>query len=210
MGKIIAVCNQKGGAGKTTTVLGLALAMEQHNQRVGIIDRDPQSTVTKAINRLRKAGLTKTELPIDKLHEFDFILVDTPPALHEEESPDDETQIIIDLNPETKKAVRAADHVIVVTAPTPADLWSTRDTVKLIPDYQKPGATLHLLFNQVVRGTKEAANLDGVADQLGVQKLKREIHRSIAIGRMMQEGWPALSGDQRHEFKQLAIEIEAL
>ena len=69
MGKIIAVVNQKGGVGKTTTAVNLTAALTEAGKRVLLCDFDPQANATSGL------GLDKR-----KLHKsvYDVLVRQTP------------------------------------------------------------------------------------------------------------------------------------
>ena len=62
MTQIFCIANQKGGEGKTTTTVNLAAALAQHQQRVLLIDLDPQGNATMG------SGVDKHSLPSTVYH----------------------------------------------------------------------------------------------------------------------------------------------
>ncbi|MBO6246151.1 MAG: ParA family protein, partial [Anaerovibrio sp.] len=65
MGKVIAVANQKGGVGKTTTSVSLSAALAEKGKKVLLVDCDPQGNATSGF------GINKQEL---ELSIYDIII----------------------------------------------------------------------------------------------------------------------------------------
>lgn len=82
MGKIISICNQKGGTGKTTTTVNLSAAIAELNKRVLIVDADPQGNATSGVG-VNKNELDKTvyDIILNRAAASDVLIKDVYPSL---------------------------------------------------------------------------------------------------------------------------------
>jgi len=153
---IIAVLNQKGGAGKTTLATHLARAFQVAGAGVLVADSDPQGS---ARDWYAAAG-ERADLPpvvgIDRPALFrelskisggvDWVIVDGAPQVH-------------DL---AAAAVRVADVVLIPVQPSPYDIWATADLVDLLKQRQEiadgqPKAAF--VVSRQIQGTRLAADV---------------------------------------------------
>ena len=127
-GKVIVIAQQKGGAGKTTLAIQIAVAWQRAKKRVTMLDIDPQGSLT-AWRTLRDHTIGEESGPrVEAIsgwrlgnqltaarRDADLVIVDSPP--HAET--------------EAKTAIRAADLVLLPVQPTMLDLWATEATLDL-------------------------------------------------------------------------------
>lgn len=187
----ITLCNGKGGTGKTTLTVLLATALADAGHKVGVQDRDPQGTATKWLAESPVAGV---EL-VKPGGEYAATLIDTAPhASH----------------PALFAAIREADVVVVVSSPSPADLWTSRDTADLVKTHLNAKSRARILFNQVQANTVLARELDDLAKRIGLKPCKTTISRRQAYQHAALVGWGGLTADAKEEIRKLAIELLAL
>jgi len=184
----ILLCNGKGGTGKTTLSVLLAHALAEAGKHVAVLDLDPQATATNWLRECESRKVVKYDQRQDS--EYDAVFVDTPPRLDA-------------LAP----ALARCSVAVIVCSPSPADLWTSRDTAAAIRDKLPTGARLRLLFNGVLAHTVLSRELPDLAKRVGVKPLRSTISRRQCYQHAALLGWKALDMAAREELFKAALEV---
>ena len=197
---IIAVAQQKGGAGKTTLAANLAVAFQEKGRKVAAIDIDPQESLGRW-SRLRDE-IGGANGPIVKSVQgwrverevrhlaaaHDVVLIDCPP--HAET--------------EARIAIRAADVVLVPLQPSPMDLWATEKTRDQVV---AEGARALIVLNRVPARARLADEMARAAHGLGAKVAKTTLGNRVAFAAAMLRGRGVT---EAHGSSRAAAEIRAL
>lgn len=204
---IVTVAQQKGGAGKTTMALQLAVAWQKQGHKVALIDIDPQGSAgawshmrarvladkyegpeVVAITGWRMVG----ELARLKQYGFDIILVDSPPRA--------EAEVSI--------AVRSSDIVVIPLQASPMDVWATKPTLQFCFREKVPAL---LVMNRINMRTKLAGKMIEEAQLLGAEVADITIGSRVALQASLAEGKGVVetqpSSDAAKEIDNLAKEV---
>ncbi len=187
---VITIAQQKGGAGKTTLAIHLALAWAASGRRVAIIDIDPQASVSSWF-RLRNQRGETGEAAIEAVavsgwrvaaeverqaRNHDIVLIDSPP--HAET--------------EARIAVRAGRLVLVPVQPSPMDFWATKPILDLARAEKVPAL---LVLNRVpARANLTGAMLEAFGS-LDVPLAESQIGNRVALAAALNEGMGILEYD---------------
>lgn len=123
--RTIAVMSQKGGAGKTTVSVHLAVAAQQDGYRAAVIDLDPQATARKwgdkRVTEPEVIGDHAERLPhlidLARANGADLLIIDTAP----------------NADRASLTAARAADMILIPCRPAAFDLEAIEATTDLEP-----------------------------------------------------------------------------
>lgn len=186
----IAMVAKKGGVGKSTVSILLYEALKQAGKAVSIRDWDAQGTSSKALRFITNNAVNGSRPGSGA----DIVIYDTPPNLE---------------HTATATAVRTADIVLVVTSPSPADIWEAEDAATFVRS-RNSGSQVRLLFNKVRRLTVLGRLVEESAKEVSVPALSTTISARECYQHAIAQGWKALDSAAREEVLQLTVSVLAL
>ena len=195
--KTIAVVSQKGGVGKTTLALHLAVAWATAGRNTAVLDLDPQASAAKWSDRreaempvVLSAHASRLEHEMQRVRDTggDVLILDTAPHL----------------DSATLTAAKAADLVLVPCRPAILDLEAVTNTLDLIQTTGKPTV---VVLNAVGAQGGEAIEASEAIAALDVTVCLPRLVNRVAFARAL------ISGQVAQEFQprsKAAREIERL
>jgi chromosome partitioning protein len=165
--KVITVAHQKGGVGKTTLSLNLATFFKDH-LRVGLLDSDPQESITGLGDLLEGVQIVPHE-KLRKLNtvqdELDLLVIDTPPYLTSK------LPELFDLS----------DYVLIPTKVGYLDVMAIKATIALLKEAQsrKPNLKAGVVLNMVKNRTNINDEIKGI-----IHSYQIPLHESIISDRV--------------------------
>lgn len=207
MSKIIAILNQKGGAGKTTLSTNLARALQLDGDKVLLIDSDPQGSA-----RDWNAAGNGELLPV--------VGLDRPTLAKDIQAiQDNQDWLIIDGAPQIAElavaAIKCADMILIPVQPSPYDVWACEDLVDIIKTRQeitggKPKAAF--IISRVIKNTQLSKEIGEALEGYGLPVFKNFTSQRVIYPKSAATGLTVLdaesSGDAAAEIRAIAQELK--
>jgi len=206
LSKVITIAQQKGGTGKTTLAVHLALAfIKYHNLKLAIIDTDPQGSlgqwyVIRSEKKIPNGNLTfKTASLWGAQYEsktlkndHDIVIIDTPPKIESDARP----------------SIEAADLVLIPMSASHVDFWATGAIVEIA---KKANKKILIQINRANHRSKLISKTNDFIKSLNLSSTKTIIgHRQIYAA-SMGEGKTAVEKQKKskavEEIKKLSEQI---
>jgi chromosome partitioning protein len=179
--KIIAIISQKGGAGKTTLTLHLAVAYTKAGYNTAIIDLDPQASATKWSDRrteeipvVLSAHASRLHHEINRIKESggEIPFLDTAP--HSDSA--------------ALEAAKVADMILIPCRPAILDMEAIINTLDLVRTTKTP---IYVVMNAVAPQGKERAEALEAIKGLGVAVAPQWMVERVAYARSLVSGQTA-------------------
>ena len=213
--RVITVCNQKGGVGKTTITMQLSGTLALRGYRVLVVDADPQGT------SMRWAASAEDEMPYPatvvglsaagaKVHrevkkffnDYDLIVIDCPPAAD---------------SPVPQSALVVSDLALVPIIPSPPDLWASVGIRQVIENASgiNEGLVSRLVINQLRDRTRLGQEVLRMLPEFGMERCKvmlrqREPYRQSPMFGQTVHFLSNLASEAVKEVEALTSEVLAL
>lgn len=204
---IIAVLNQKGGAGKTTISINLARGLKKAGHSVLLVDSDPQGSTRDwhaagdgellTVIGLDRPTLDKDIRDISR--NYDWVLIDGAPQIAEM----------------AVAAIKCADVILIPVQPSPYDIWATEDLVDIIKARQQvtggyPKSAF--IISRQITNTKLGKEIRGVLSDYELPVFKHGTFQRIIYTQTAADGNTVIDtepdGEAANEIKAIINELE--
>ena len=206
LSKVITIAQQKGGTGKTTLAVHLALAfIKYHNLKVAIIDTDPQGSLGKWFMIREEKKLSNDNLTFKTASlwgaqyeskalkkDQDIVIIDTPPKIESDARP----------------SIESADLVLIPMAASHVDFWATGAIVEIA---KKANKKILVQINRSSQRSKLISKTNDFIKSLNLSATKTIIGNRQIYTASMGEGKTAVEKQKKsiavEEIKQLSEQI---
>jgi len=206
LSKVITIAQQKGGTGKTTLAVHLALAFTNyHNFKVAIIDTDPQGSLGKWFMIREEKKLSNNNLTFKTASlwgaqyesktlkkDHDIVIIDTPPKIESDARP----------------SIESADLVLIPMAASHVDFWATGAIVEIA---KKANKKILIQINRSSQRSKLISKTNDFIKSLNLSATKTIIGNRQIFASSMGEGKTAVEKQKKsnavEEIKKLSEQI---